>query len=134
MLVLSDHLSVFHMPYHSFEEDLFHDLPWHRGETDRSVAPRVIFFNLFKNGCDFTFFQLLGTPSGCHDISIIIESGLATTSANCLRTLMMMHIIETHRPIDVHVPQTVVNLNFAYSGRDVASLIPLYQTKYLRAL
>ena len=44
------------------------------------------------------------------------------------------NLIETYRLVDVQVLQVVTNLIFAYSGRDIASLIPSYQTKYLRAV
>ena len=45
-----------------------------------------------------------------------------------------MHLIRTHRLVDVQVPQVVMNLIFSYSGRDVTSPIPSYQTKHLRAV
>ena len=32
MLVISCHLPLFHMPQHSFQENLFCDLHWHKGE------------------------------------------------------------------------------------------------------
>jgi len=45
-----------------------------------------------------------------------------------------MHLIGTHRLVDVQVPQVITNLIFTYSGRDVASPIPSYQTKHLSAV
>ena len=38
------------MPYHSFQEYLLHDLSKQRGEADKSVVPRVVFFTLLKSG------------------------------------------------------------------------------------
>ena len=45
-----------------------------------------------------------------------------------------MHLIETHRLVDVQVPQMVKNPSLAYSGRNIASPISSYQTKCLRAV
>jgi len=45
-----------------------------------------------------------------------------------------MHLIVTHRLVDVQVPQVVMNPIFTYSGRDIASSILSYQTKHLRAV
>jgi len=52
---------------------------------------------------------------------------METTSAYSLRTLGLINT-ETHRLVDIQVPQVVTNLVFAYSGRDVASPVPSYQT------
>ena len=38
-----------------------------------------------------------------------------------------MHLIRTHGPMDVQVPQVVTNLVFAYSGRIIASSVPTFQ-------
>ena len=59
----------------------------HRGEADRSVVPIVLLSALFKNGDNASLFQSLGTFPDCCDFSIMMEGGLATTSANSLRTL-----------------------------------------------
>ena len=45
-----------------------------------------------------------------------------------------MHLIGTHRLVDVHVSHVVADLIFTHSGWDVAPQIPSYQTKGLRAL
>jgi len=58
MLVLPYYLPVFHVPQHSFQEDLPHHLAWHRGEADRSPVSRVILSTLLKNGCDVAFFSV----------------------------------------------------------------------------
>jgi len=57
MLVVSYQLPVFYVPYHSFQEDLFHGLYQHRGETDRSVVARVVLSAPLKNECDIAFFS-----------------------------------------------------------------------------
>ena len=54
MLVLPYHLPAFHVPQHSFLEDLSK----YRGETGRLVVPSIIFFTLFKNGYDVPFFPV----------------------------------------------------------------------------
>ena len=60
MLVVTYHLSVFQVPENSFQEDLFHGLPRHRGEADRWVIFWVVFPTLLKIGCDIAF---LSAPS-----------------------------------------------------------------------
>lgn len=56
MLVISYHL--FHM--YSFQEDLLHDLTWHRSEADISVVPRIILSTLLKNRGDIALFPVPG--------------------------------------------------------------------------
>ena len=46
------------LPWHSFQEDLLRYLPWHRGETDRSVVLGVILFSLLENKCNVAFFPV----------------------------------------------------------------------------
>lgn len=36
-------LTVFHVPFHSFQEDLLHDLVENRGETDWPLVLQVLF-------------------------------------------------------------------------------------------
>ena len=133
LLVLLYLLLVFQVPYHSFQEDMFHYLPWQRGETDRSVVLSVIFFTLFKNGFDVTFFfQSPGTLPDCHKFSNIREVGLVTTPVNSLRTLGCTP--STHRLVDVQVPQVVTNLIFAYSVKGTASPVLSHQTRCLTYL
>lgn len=42
-----------------------------------------------------------------------------------------MHLIGIRKLVDIQVPQVLTNLIFAYSGRDITSPIPFYQTKHL---
>ena len=86
MRVLLYRLLAFRVPQHCFQEDLLYDLPRHRGETDRPVAPGV-FLPFVKMGVILPFFHSPGTPPDCHDFSDVTESDLETTSANSLRTL-----------------------------------------------
>ena len=58
MLVLLYHLPAFHVPQHSFQEDLFPDLHWHEGEADRSAVPWVILTTLLKNECYVAFLPI----------------------------------------------------------------------------
>ena len=54
MPVVSFHLPIFHVPSQSFQEDLLHNLLWHRGEAGSSAVPQVILRTLLKNGRDLT--------------------------------------------------------------------------------
>jgi len=54
--------------------------------TDREF-PWSSFLPFLKMGKMFPIFQSTGTLPDYHDLSNIMESGLATTSANSLRTL-----------------------------------------------
>lgn len=47
-----DRLFVLHLPWHCFQEDLFHDLSRHRGETHESVVSQVLLSTLCTNGSD----------------------------------------------------------------------------------
>ena len=67
----------------AFQENLFHDLPQCRCEADRSVVPWTVLSTLLKSGYD-AFFPVI---RDFHEFWNIIESGLATMSANSLRTL-----------------------------------------------
>ena len=49
MLVIPYHLPLFHVPQHSCQGDLLHDLPQHRVEADRLVVPWVILSTLLQN-------------------------------------------------------------------------------------
>ena len=72
MLVLPYHLPAFHVPQHSFPEDLSQ----FRGETGRLAVPSIIFFTHFKNGYDVSFsssYQALHLIATTSEIS---ESGL----------------------------------------------------------
>lgn len=82
---LSHHLSLIHMPWHVFQENLFHDLTGHWGEADWPVVCRVLLFKLFKNGCDVSLFQPLGTSHHCHDFLNKMENSLANTSSNIVK-------------------------------------------------
>lgn len=49
MLVVFYHLPVFHMPQHSFQEDLYHELCQHRSEA--SMAPHSHLVDHLLKGC-----------------------------------------------------------------------------------
>ena len=65
---------------------MLHDLPQQRGEAGGLAVPWVIPATLLKMDVTLTFFQAPRTSSDHHDFSNIIESGLATMSANSPRT------------------------------------------------
>jgi len=47
MLAVTNHLLIFHVPLHSFQEYLLQDLAGHRGGTDWPVVPWVYVVNIF---------------------------------------------------------------------------------------
>jgi len=81
------YVHLFHIPDHSFQEDLLLDVPWYRGKTERLVFPWVLLSTFLKNCVTLPFFQSPGISPDCHNFSNIIESGLVTTSPNSLQTL-----------------------------------------------
>lgn len=86
MLIVTNHLLVFHVSYHSFQEDLLYDLAGHRGQADRSVLPCLPSFHFLKGGDMFPLFQTAGTSLDCHNISNTMHSSLATSSPSSSRT------------------------------------------------
>lgn len=67
MLAVSNHL-IFYVPWHSFQENLLHDVARHRGETDQSVVPCIFFFSFCKNGryiFPFVIESGLSSRGGC---------------------------------------------------------------------
>ena len=64
MLTVTNYLLTFHVPEHSFQEDLLHDLSKDRGETDWSLVLWVFLFPLFKNGGWVSPFPVSGTLTG----------------------------------------------------------------------
>ena len=78
----------------------------------------MILSTLQKNNCKITFFQSPGTTPDCHEFHQ--DPG--------------MHLTGTHRLMDVQVYQVALNLIFAYTGRDIASLVPTFQPLSLRGM
>jgi len=81
----------------------------------------------------FPFFQSPGTSPDCHDYSNIMESSLAMTPVNSLRTLGC----SSSGPIDlmyIQVPQVVRNLIFSYSGMDFAPPVLILQSIHWRGM
>lgn len=61
MLCVTNHVLIFHMPLHSFQEYLLHDLAGHRCEIDWPIVPQSFFFSPFlKMGVMFIFFFVMG--------------------------------------------------------------------------
>ena len=54
MLAVSDHTLIPHVIEHVIQEDLFHNLPRHRGETHWPVVPWVLLAPFLVNGSDVT--------------------------------------------------------------------------------
>jgi len=83
MLAVINHLLILHVPYHSFQEDMLHDLDRHRGETDWPVVPRVFHFTVLKTGVMFPLFQV-DVPEG--DCDPVRSPALEHTPARDLWT------------------------------------------------
>lgn len=56
MLTVTNHLLIFHVPQHSLQEDLLHDLSRPQGETNCPVAPflKIRIVSLFLVSENFT--------------------------------------------------------------------------------
>lgn len=61
MLTVLNPFPVLQEPQHSFQQDLFCDLPRHR-----SGAPRVLLSTFFKNACKFPIFPSPRISPDCH--------------------------------------------------------------------
>lgn len=61
--LVSYHFPFFHAPLCSIQEDLFHDLSWHRSEDARLVVPSVVLSTFLKNGLMLSLFLSSG-PTG----------------------------------------------------------------------
>lgn len=68
-----------------FQEYLLHYPRRDCDEADRHVLPQI-FFALLEGQSDIWFFSVLRNIPKCHDLSKIIEIGLAETSESSLST------------------------------------------------
>ena len=50
MLSRPDPLNVLHMPSDLTQDDLFHNLTWHQGQSDRTEVPLVLLTTLLVDG------------------------------------------------------------------------------------
>lgn len=60
ILALSNHLPVFHMLQHIFQDDMFHGS---KDEPFWSVVPRVLLIILFENVCSIPFSSVIGATT-----------------------------------------------------------------------
>ena len=93
----------------SFQEVRFLDLPRHRGETDRLVVSRIVFFTLFKNGGNISLFPVTG------DFTWLpwLFWYHAEWFCNCISQFPLefgMHLTRSHGLVYVQIPQIVLNL------------------------
>ena len=51
MLTRPDPLVVHYMTLICTQDDLLHDLPWHRGQTDRSIVSWILLSASLVDGC-----------------------------------------------------------------------------------
>lgn len=63
VLAVLNFVPVLHLPQDILKEDLFHDLPRHRGESDRLVVPRVLLSTFLKNACNASLFPVISYSS-----------------------------------------------------------------------
>lgn len=81
-------LPVIRMPQYIFQEDLSHDLTGHGGEVYWLVVLRVVLLTFFLKGHNVSLVLVIGDVVWLlHNFTNTMENGLATTSANSLRTL-----------------------------------------------
>ena len=59
MLAVSDHTLIPHVTKNVTQEDLFHDLPTHKGETHRPVVLWVLIAPFLINESDVTLFPVI---------------------------------------------------------------------------
>lgn len=97
MLVVSDQLPVFHVPWKSFQEDQLHDLPWH-SEANRLVIP-LVFLCTLKNECYISFLPVTGDFTWPSWLFKYLWEWLQTTATNSLKTLQCI----LSGPIDVQI-------------------------------
>jgi len=50
MLTGPDPLVVLHVLHDGTQDDLLHNLVWHRGQADRAVVPRILLLALLVDG------------------------------------------------------------------------------------
>lgn len=68
--------------------DVFHDLPRHRSEVDRSVIPKVHLSTLSKNGCNVPLLQSSGTSAAFHDLWQADWGVSAASNGVCTNSLL----------------------------------------------
>lgn len=78
--------------------------------------PRFSFLPFLKMGVMLPFSQSLGILPDSHDFSNMMESALATISVSS--PIPGMCVIRSHRLVAVQLHQMILNLLFAYSGKD----------------
>ena len=87
MLTTPKHLPVLNVPGNGFQGWLLHHFPGDQGETAQPVVTHILLLALLGQGIGaIAFFQWLGSPSDHHDLSKIIETDNAMTSASSLST------------------------------------------------
>jgi len=69
MLAATNHLVVFYVPSHTFQQYLLHDLAEHTGDTDRPQGPQNLPCYPFKHGHCASPFPAVGTSPGGHAFS-----------------------------------------------------------------
>ena len=86
MLTTPHNLLVFRLLGDGIQNKLSQHLSRDRGETDWPVVSRILLLALLKTEVTLAILQSSGPSPVLHDLSKMIESGLAVTSASSLGT------------------------------------------------
>lgn len=97
MSAVSNHLPVFRMLWHNFQEDPFCDLTRHGVEANLLVDSGSSLPSFLEMGVIFPFLPSLRPSPACRDFSNVMDSGLATTSASYFR----IHEFISSGPMDL---------------------------------
>jgi len=84
--MLTNPFSVLHMFANSYQEDFLHHPCRFPGGAGQPVVPQIFLLVLLEDGSDIAFLQPPGSSPNHHDLSQIIEGGLAMTPASSLST------------------------------------------------
>lgn len=98
-------LSLFHVPSHSFQEDLILDISQHRDVADGSVFSLVFDYNLLRNGSDivvfFFFFPATRDFTWQPWLFKYYQEWLGNYTSHIPQN-SGMHLFRTHRLMGVH--------------------------------
>ena len=86
MLTTPDNLLFLHLLRDDMQNELLDHLSRDGSEVDWPVVPWVLLLALFEDWSDAGFLQSLGTSPVLQDLSKMMESGSAMTSASSLST------------------------------------------------
>lgn len=112
-----------HVSQHSFQDDLFHALPRHRGEGHWPIVPQVFFLLFLKMGVTFPFFQSPRASSDRHDFSNTNGRWLGKHIRQFLQN-PGMHVIRPCGFVHIQPREVVLDLICSYSRRSFSPPAP----------